>query len=85
MLDQIGRIRLLEERTRNTSASSKPRFDRRGQLLPRERLSLLLDHGAPFIELSALAGLGLDNPDLERSVPGRGVVAGIGSFPAPGA
>ena len=78
MLDQIGRIRLLEERTRNTSASSKPRFDRRGQVLPRERLALLLDPGTHFLELSTLTGYRLDNPDPDKSVPGGGVVAGIG-------
>ena len=70
MLDQIGRIRLLEERTRNTSASSKPRFDRRGQVLPRERLALLLDPGTHFLELSTLTGYRLDNPDPDKSVPG---------------
>src|SRR5690606_16478004 len=50
-----------------------------GQLLPRGRLSLLLDRGAPFLELCAMAGLGHDNPDLERSTPGCGIVAGIGT------
>ncbi len=28
----------------------------RGKLLPRERVDLLLDEGAPFLELSPLAG-----------------------------
>jgi hypothetical protein len=50
----------------------------RGQLLPRERLALLLGRRPPFLELATLAGLGLDTPDLERSVAGGGVVAGIG-------
>ena len=49
-----------------------------GQLLPRERVALLLDPGAPFLELCTLAGLGLDNADLEKSVPGGGVICGIG-------
>jgi len=78
MLDQIARIRQLEERTRNASAASKARFDRRGQVLPRERLALLLDPGTHFLELSTLTGYRLDNPDPEKSVPGGGVVAGIG-------
>jgi geranyl-CoA carboxylase beta subunit len=78
MLEQIARIRRLEERTRQASAASKTRFDRRGQLLPRERLGLLLDAGAPFLELSTLTGYRLDNPDPDKSVPGGGVVAGIG-------
>lgn len=78
MLEQIGRIRSLEERTRQASASSKARFDKRGQLLPRERLALLLDPGREFLELCTLTGYCLDNPDPEKSVPGGGVVAGIG-------
>ena len=46
----------------------------RGKLLPRERIRLLLDPGAPFLEFSALAGFGL-YPD---EVPAGGIVAGIG-------
>ena len=78
MLEQISLIRRLEQRTREASAASKARFDRRGQLLPRERLALLLDYGTPFLEFSTLTGYRLDNPDSERSVPGGGIVAGIG-------
>ncbi|MET4580008.1 acyl-CoA carboxylase subunit beta [Ottowia thiooxydans] len=74
----LGRVRQYEERTRQKSAASRERFDKRGQMLPRERLALLLDPGTPFLELSTLAGLGLDNADLEKSVPGGGVIAGIG-------
>jgi geranyl-CoA carboxylase beta subunit len=78
MLTLIERMRMLEERTRRTSSASKPRFEKRHQLLPRERLALLLDHGTPFLELSTLAGYGLDVSDPDRSVPGGGVIAGIG-------
>ncbi|SCK55203.1 geranyl-CoA carboxylase beta subunit [Variovorax sp. HW608] len=78
MLALIERVRGYEQRSVATSARSRERFEKRGQLLPRERLSLLLDPGTPFLEISALAGLGLDNPDLEQSVPGGGVIAGIG-------
>ncbi len=78
MLDLLQRVQEYQQRTVAKSAQARGRFEKREQLLPRERLSLLLDHGAPFIELSALAGLGLDNPDLDKSVPGGGVVAGIG-------
>ncbi|MBO9647286.1 MAG: acyl-CoA carboxylase subunit beta [Variovorax sp.] len=74
----IDRVRGYEQRSVATSARSRERFEKRGQLLPRERLSLLLDPGTPFLEISSLAGLGLDNPDLEKSVPGGGVIAGIG-------
>jgi geranyl-CoA carboxylase beta subunit len=78
MLALIERMRTYQRRTVEKSAASRGRFEKRGQLLPRERLSLLLDPGTPFLELSPLAGLGFDNPDLDKSVPGGGVIAGIG-------
>ena len=75
---QLARLRELEARTRDKSAASAPLFAKRGQLLPRERLGALLDAGAPFLELATLAGYCLDHPDPERSVPGGGLVGGIG-------
>jgi geranyl-CoA carboxylase beta subunit len=78
MLELIGRVREVETRTALKSAASRERFEKRGQLLPRERLALLLDPGTPFLELCSLAGFGLDTPDLARSVPGGGIIAGIG-------
>src|SRR4051812_48807829 len=78
MLGLLDRLRTFEQRTHAKSAASRERFEKRQQLLPRERLSLLLDPGAPFLELATLAGLGLDTPDLDKSVPGSGVIGGIG-------
>ena len=78
MLALIARMRALEQRTRDASALAKDRFHKRGQLLPRERVALVLDPGAPFVELSTLAGYMFDVSDAEKSVPGGGVIAGIG-------
>jgi geranyl-CoA carboxylase beta subunit len=78
MLALIDQLRALEARTRAASARSKPSFDKRGKLLPRERVARLLDPGLPFLELSTLAGWLQDHPDPERSVPGGGFVGGIG-------
>ncbi|MDB5875196.1 MAG: Methylcrotonoyl-CoA carboxylase [Ramlibacter sp.] len=78
MVRLLERVRAFEQRAHAKSAASRERFEKRQQLLPRERLSLLLDPGAPFLELAALAGLGLDTPDLDKSVPGGGLIAGIG-------
>jgi geranyl-CoA carboxylase beta subunit len=78
MLALIERVRLLEARTRAKSAASRGRFEKRGQLLPRDRVALLLDPGTPFLELATLSGYGMDTPDPERSVPGSGIIAGIG-------
>jgi geranyl-CoA carboxylase beta subunit len=78
MLALIAQLRALETRARDKSAEARPLFDRRGQLLPRDRVARLLDIGAPWLELSSIAGYGLDTPDLEKSVPGGGMIAGIG-------
>ena len=78
MLQLLAEVRALEQRTRDRSAQSRALFEKRGQLLPRERIALLLDPGSNFLELSALAGLGLDHPDPARCVPGAGVICGLG-------
>ncbi|MDQ1346336.1 MAG: geranyl-CoA carboxylase beta subunit [Pseudomonadota bacterium] len=77
LLDELG---ALQARTEAASAKSGPRFAKRGQLLPRQRLGLLLDAGAPFLQLSTLAGYLLDVADPAKSVPGGGCVAGVGSI-----
>lgn len=78
MLALVAELRALEARTAAASARAKPLFDKRGQLLPRERVARLLDPGAPWLELSTLAGYGLDGRDPDASVPGGGVLVGIG-------
>jgi geranyl-CoA carboxylase beta subunit len=72
-LDEIARIEGLK-----SAAQEKARelFDKRGKLLPKERLALLLDPGTPFLELSALAGY-LMYDDRNGSGAG-GSIAGIG-------
>ncbi len=77
-LKLIDDFRALEQRVRDASAKAKPVFDKRGQLLPRERVARALDAGSPFLELSTVAGWCLDNPDPEKTIPGGGLVAGIG-------
>jgi geranyl-CoA carboxylase beta subunit len=74
----IERLRTLEARTRDASARATPLFDKRGQLQPRERIARLLDAGAPWLELSSMAGYGLDDPDPEKTIPGGGMISGIG-------
>jgi len=78
MLARIAALRALEDRAAQASARSKPVFDKRGQLLPRERVALLLDPGTPWLPICALAGFLQDIKDPALSVPGGGVVAGIG-------
>jgi 3-methylcrotonyl-CoA carboxylase beta subunit len=56
------------------SDSARERHRARGKLLVRERIDLLLDPGAPFLELSALAAFDMYGGE----VPGAGIVTGIG-------
>jgi len=78
MLALIDRVQTITSRAAEKSAASKPRFDRRGALLPRERLSRILDPGAPFLELNNIGGYLVDTPDPDASIPGCSVINGIG-------
>ena len=78
MLERIAQLRALERRAVERSAEARAVFERRGQLLPRERVGLLLDPGRPFLPLCTLAGYQQDRNDPDAPVPGGGLVAGIG-------
>ena len=53
------------------------RHHARGKLLPRERVELLVDQDAPFLELSPTAAWGTDFPVGASVVTGIGVVEGV--------
>jgi geranyl-CoA carboxylase beta subunit len=74
----IDSFRALEDRVRNTSNSQEAKFRARKQLLPRERIALLLDRGSDWLELSTLAGFRMHDDDGETNVQGGGLICGIG-------
>ena len=74
----LGHVREIEARIRANSAKSGKKFEERGQLLPRDRVDLLLDRGTPFLELSTLVGLGMHDDDGAANASGGGVITGIG-------
>ncbi|MDE3117057.1 MAG: acyl-CoA carboxylase subunit beta, partial [Pseudomonadota bacterium] len=78
MLALIERLADINGRSLRESEKRKPRFEARGQLTPRERLSRLVDPGLPFLEIGNLAGYLLDTRESEASVPGGSVIAGLG-------
>jgi geranyl-CoA carboxylase beta subunit len=78
MLVLLQRIRQLEQRVRDLSEKRRQQFEQRGQLMPRDRIALLLDSGSPFLELSSLAGLGMHEDDGKDFVMGGNIVSGIG-------
>jgi acetyl-CoA carboxylase carboxyltransferase component len=55
----------------------RTRHHQRGRLLVRERIELLLDRDAPFLELSSLAAWGTDFTVGASIVTGIGVVSGV--------
>ncbi len=59
------------------SYAAKAKFDKKGKILPHERLRLLLDADSPFIELCGLVGYKMHD-DKDGSEAGGGVIAGIG-------
>ena len=78
MQERLDQVRALEALVREGSASKRDKFEKRGQLLPRERVARLIDRGTPFLELSTLAGLGMHDDDGKKSVLGGGTIIGIG-------
>jgi 3-methylcrotonyl-CoA carboxylase beta subunit len=67
------RDRLAEVRQGGDARSRRRHLDR-GKLLVRDRVDRLLDPGAPFLELSPLAAIGM----YDDAVPAAGIVTGIG-------
>ncbi|MQA55942.1 geranyl-CoA carboxylase subunit beta [Pseudomonas piscis] len=77
MLAGLQQLRDIQQHQLDKAAEAKAKFEQRGQLLPRERLNLLLDPGAPFLELAGMAGYKLHD-DKDGSQAGGGLIAGIG-------
>ncbi|WDS36925.1 carboxyl transferase domain-containing protein [Pseudoxanthomonas sp.] len=74
-------LRLVEELRAKTSKTclggpeaAREKHTARGKLLVRDRIDLLLDPGAPFLELAPLAAHGMYDDEIASA----GVVAGIG-------
>ncbi|MFH1871325.1 MAG: carboxyl transferase domain-containing protein [Pseudomonadota bacterium] len=78
MTERLAEVRALEQKVRDESASKRDKFEKRGQLLPRERVARLIDRGSDFIEFTTLAGLGMHDDDGDKAVLGGGSIIGIG-------
>ena len=74
----LAEFRAAEQRVRDNSNRQASKFAKRGQLLPRERVARLLDRGAPFLELSTLAGYQMHDDDGGADAAGGGGISGIG-------
>ena len=78
MAHNLEQVRLLRERLQHVQEGGGARavalHRQRGKLLARERIDTLLDPGAPFLELSALAAYDM----YDSAAPAAGIVTGIG-------
>ncbi len=73
----VAPVLAVREAVEAAAEAVRARYARRGQLLPRERLALLLDPGAPWLELCAYAGWKRYG-DKDGTGAGAGAIAGIG-------
>ncbi len=78
LLAQVEQFRAIERAVIAHSAQQAGKFEKRGQILPRDRVARLLDRGTPFLELSTLAGWRMHDDDGEARVMGGGSIIGIG-------
>ncbi len=77
MRAQLTRVSNAVGRAHATELAFTERARKHEKLRPRERLGLLLDRGAPFLELCALAGYGMYG-DTDGSFAGGQLIAGLG-------
>ncbi len=64
----------VDEIARGGGERAREKHLKRGKLLPRERIRVLLDTGSPFLELSQFAAYGM----YDNEVPAAGIITGIG-------
>lgn len=62
------------EAAKGGTAKARERHISRGKMLPRDRVAVLLDPGAPFLEIGATAAHGM----YDGAAPSAGLIAGIG-------
>jgi len=77
ILKTVEEFRAIENKVMEKSESQRPKFEKRGQLLPHERVARLLDPGSPFLSLMNLAGY-MMHDDRDGTEAGGGSIAGIG-------
>jgi geranyl-CoA carboxylase beta subunit len=77
MLARIEAWRAIEAKGRQEEESKRERFRKRRQILPRERVHLMLDRGSPWLELATLCGY-KQHDDKDGSLAGGNMIAGIG-------
>lgn len=78
MQAHIDAFRAIEQAVIDAAEAGRARYERRGNLMPRDRLARLLDPGSGFLELASLAGHRMYD-DKDGTGAGAGCIAGIGT------
>ncbi|EDM80658.1 Propionyl-CoA carboxylase [Plesiocystis pacifica SIR-1] len=78
MLALVEAFRALEAKVAAHGEAKRKKFEKRGQLTPRERVARLLDPGSPFLELSTLAGFKMHDDNGRKDTLGGGNITGVG-------
>ena len=73
----VDEFRSVENKVIEKSESQRPKFEKRGKMLPHDRLARLLDAGSPFLSLMSLAGY-MRHDDKDGTEAGGNSIAGIG-------
>lgn len=77
MLEAVAEFRAIENKVVEKSESQREKFEKKGKLLPHERVARLLDPGSPFLALQPLAGY-MMHDDRDGTEAGGASIAGIG-------
>ncbi len=77
LLAAVDEFRDIEQKVTEHAESKREKFEKRGQLLPHERVQRLLDPGSPWLSLLGLAGYKMHD-DKDGTEAGGGSIAGIG-------
>lgn len=78
MQARVDEFRAIEAKVAKAAEAARARYEKRGNIMPQDRLNLLLDPGAPFLELGSLAGYMMFD-DRDGTGAGAGCIAGIGT------
>lgn len=77
MAEAVEEFRSVERNVIAAAKAKEERYRKRGLMPPRERLTHLLDNGAPFLELSTLCDY-MQGEHTDGSSAGGGLIAGLG-------
>ncbi len=73
----VDEFRAVEKAVIDKAESKRARYEKRGKMMPHDRIAHLLDAGSPFLCLLNLAGYEMDD-DKDGTEAGGGIISGIG-------